>query len=87
MPPEDANQLVFTLTQEDVDEFYRLLDECEKLAIAGEDMEAIEASSDALDEMYEYLYAQNSIAMILYYYDMNAEGMKEQHLDNMDIER
>ena len=85
MPPEDANQLVFTLTQEDVDEFYRLLDEFEKLAIAGEDMEAIEASSDALDEMYEYLYAQNSIAMILYYYDMNAEGMKEQHLDTVEI--
>ena len=37
-PAVDPNELRYTLTQEDVDEFYRLLAECEALAIAGEDM-------------------------------------------------
>ncbi len=85
LPPVDANKLEYTLTQEDVDEFYRLLDECEQLSIEGTDMEAIEAISDKLDDQLEYLYAQNSIAMIIYYFDKNVEGMEQRHLDCVEI--
>lgn len=84
-PPVDANKLEYTLTQEDIDEFYRLLEETEKLAIAGEDMDAIDAISDQLDEQFELLDAQNSIAMILYYADMKNEELTQQHLDCVDI--
>ena len=84
-PAVDPNELRYTLTQEDVDEFYRLLAECEALAIAGEDMEAIEAASDALDEKYEFIYAQNTIAMILYYERMGNKERKQQHLDCVEI--
>ena len=84
-PPVDANKLEYTLSQEDIDEFYRLLDETEKMAIAGEDLDAIDAISDQLDEQFELLDAQNSIAMILYYADMNDEALTQQHLDAVDI--
>ena len=84
-PPVDANKLEYTLTQEDIDEFYRLLDETEKMAIAGEDLDAIDAISDQLDEQFELLDAQNSIAMILYYADMNNEELTQQHLDAVDM--
>lgn len=83
--PAQVNDLVYTLTQEDVDEFYRLLSECETLAVAGEDMDAIEAISDQLDEQYELLETQNSIAMILYYYDMKNERFTDLHLDCVEI--
>ena len=84
-PPVDANKLEYTLSQEDIDEFYRLLDETEKMAIAGEDLDAIDAISDQPDEQFELLDAQNSIAMILYYADMNDEALTQQHLDAVDI--
>ncbi len=83
--PKDPNALEYTLTQADIDEFYRLLDECERMAIAGEDLDAIDAISDQLDDQLEYLYAQNSIAMILYYYDMSITEMEEQHLNCVEI--
>jgi hypothetical protein len=55
------------------------------MAIAGEDLDAIDAISDQLDEQFELLDAQNSIAMILYYADMNDEALTQQHLDAVDI--
>lgn len=84
-PEPEKESLEYTLTQEDVDEFYRLLTECETLAIAGEDMEAIEAISDQLDAQFELLQAQNSIAMILYYYNMADEQKEEIHLECVEI--
>ena len=73
--------LEYTLTQDDVDAFYALLEQCEALALAGEDMDAIDASSVELDEMYEYLNAQCTIAMILHYCDTNNQTLAQQYLD------
>ena len=84
-PDDQLHNLEYTLTQEDIDEFYRLLDECEKLAIAGEDMDAIEEISDQLDDQLEYLYGQNSIAMIIYYNDMDKVANEERHLEVTEI--
>ena len=80
-PPVDPNALVYELTQADIDEFYRLLDECERLALAGEDIAAIEEITALLDEQYEYLDAQCSIALIFYYSDMADETLTQQYLD------
>lgn len=85
--PEDPAkyELVYTLTQEHVDEFYRLLDECEQLSIVGEDIDAIEASMEALDEAYLFLEEQHSIAMIFHYSHMSDKDLEQQYLDTVDI--
>lgn len=77
--------LVYTLTQEEVDEFYRLLTESEELALLGEDLDAIEASIDALDASYEYLNTQCSISMVLHYGNTKDEALETQYLDCVDI--
>lgn len=85
--PEDPAkyELVYTLTQEQVDEFYRLLDECEQLSIVGEDIDAIEASMEALDEAYLFLEEQHSIAMIFHYSHMSDKDLEQRYLDTVDI--
>ncbi len=83
-PPVDENALVFTLTEEEVAEYYTLLEECEQLSIAGEDMDAIDAAMTALDEMYEYINAQLSISNVLYYAAMSNETLKQQYLDTVE---
>ena len=77
--------LEYMLTQDDVDAFYALLEKCETLAMAGEDMDAIDASSVELDEMYEYLNTQCTIAMILHYCDISNEALSQQYLDCYEI--
>lgn len=84
-PPVDPNALVYTLTEEDVTEFYRLLDECERLSIEGLDTEAIDASIVALDEAFEYIDIQCGIANLLYYSAMSNETLKQQYLDTVEI--
>lgn len=80
-PPVDPNLLVYELTQEDVDEFYRLLEECEALSVLGEDMDAIDAAKEALDAQYEYIGAQCSISLIQHYSDTSNETLEQQYLD------
>lgn len=80
-PEPDPNALVYELTQEHIDEFYRLLDECEALAIAGQDLEAIDASTMAVDEIYEFMNAQCSIALILHYSHTADAQLEQQYLD------
>ncbi len=83
--PSYPNLPPYELTQEDIDLFYTLLSECETLSLAGEDMAAIEASSDTLDEQYEYLNTQCSIAMIYYYANQKDEVIVTQYLDCVEI--
>ena len=83
--PERSKELEFTLTQEAVDEFYQLLDACEALSLLGEDMDAIDASVIALDESFEYLDEQCSIAMILHYAQTKNEELEQQYLDTVEI--
>lgn len=85
--PEDPAkyELVYTLAQEHVDEFYRLLKECEDLSVVGEDIDAIEASMEALDEAYLFIEEQHSIAMIFHYSHMSDKALEQQYLDTVDI--
>lgn len=85
--PEDPAkyELVYTLTQEAVDEFYRLLEECEDLSVVGEDMDAIEATMEALDEAYLFLEEQCSIATIFHYSHMADKDLEQQYLDSVEI--
>ena len=89
--PSDTIQTVplcdleYTLTQADVDEYYRLLGECETLSLAGLDMDAIDASVVALEEQYGYLDAQCSIATIFHYSHTSDKALEEQYLNTVDI--
>lgn len=83
--PEPNYALEYTMTQADVDEFYRLLDECEQLSLVGEDMDAIDAAILALDESYEFLNAQCSTALILYYEHTAIKEREQQYLDSVEI--
>lgn len=85
VPEPGANTLEYTLTQADVDEFYRLLSECESLSLVGEDLEAIDAATVALDESYEHMNAQCSIAAILHYSHTGNEELEQQYLDCVEI--
>ena len=84
-PEPNPYELVFELTQEDVDEYYRLLGECEALALVGEDLDAIDEATMALDESYEYLDAQCSIAMIQHYSHTLNSLLEQQYLDCVEI--
>lgn len=80
-PPVDPNLPVYELTQDDVDEFYRLLEECEAISLVGEDLDAIDAITEELDAQYEYIGAQCSISMIQHYSDASNEALEQQYLD------
>ena len=84
-PEIEPIPVVYTLTQEEVDEYYVLLDRCEDLALIGENVDEIEALFEELEALYNYLQAQNSVAMVLYYANMKDEALTQQHLDTMDI--
>lgn len=84
-PATDPNALVYELTQADVDEFYALLAECEALALAGEDVAAIEEKNVQLDEQLALMDVQHGIATVLYYSDMDDEATTEQYMDCVEI--
>lgn len=77
--------LRYELAQEHIDEFYRLLEESETLALAGEDMDLIETTTDRLDAYYEYMDAQLSIASVLHYSNTTDTKLEKQYLDTVDI--
>ncbi len=77
--------LKYTLDQEMVDEFYRLLEESEELAVAGEDENAVEERTEQLDQVYMELIDQYQIAYVHYCLDQSDEKMKTRYLDCVDI--
>lgn len=83
--PEDPDALVYTLTQDEVDLYYTLLADCEALSIEGLDMDAIDEATMALDECYNYLNAQCSIALILHYSHTKDSSLEKQYLDCVEI--
>ena len=81
----ESNELIYELTQEDVDAYYQYLDACEELSIIGEDLDAIDEATEKLDESYEYLNAQCSIATILHYSHTKDKNLEKQYLDATEI--
>ena len=84
----DKNQILdleYELTQSEVDAFYDLLEELEAVSLVGEDLDAIDALTAELEEMFAYLDAQNSIAMVYHYSHTLDEVLEAQYLDCVDI--
>lgn len=78
-------ELVYELTDADVQDFYDLLEQCKEAALGGQDGDTVMALSDQIDDLATYLDSQCSIAMILYYSDLNDEDASQLYLDSVDI--
>ena len=77
--------LQYKLTQEDVDLFYETLEQCEKLAMESTDEEVLDEIGEELEDQYNYLEDQCSIAQIIYYCDLTDEAASRQYLDCTDL--
>lgn len=77
----EGAQLTYELTDTDVEKFYELLDQCKEKALAGEDPDTVMNISDELDDQFEYMDSQLSIATVLYYCDLNDEEASQLYLD------
>ena len=71
--PSAEELLVYTLTQEELDKYYADLESCKTMALEGTDREGLEELSDSLDEQYEYIQKQQTIAFVNYSRDQTDE--------------
>jgi len=78
-------KLSYTLTDEDIQEYYRLLEECEQTVLGSSDEDAIRKAIDTVDDQYDLLMEQYTIAMVLYYCDLTDEEASELYLSCTDI--
>ena len=74
-------ELTFEMTDADVTKFYGLLDQCKNAALGNQDPDSVMEISDALDDHYEYMDSQLSIATVLYYCDLSDEDASQRYLD------
>lgn len=82
--PSAEELLVYTLTQEELSKYYADLESCKTMALEGTDREGLEALSDSLDEQYENIQKQQTIAFVNYSRDQTDEEATELHLDATD---
>lgn len=82
--PSAEELLVYTLTQEELDKYYADLESCKTMALEGTDREGLEALSDSLDEQYDNIQKQQTIAFVNYSRDQTDEEATELHLDATD---
>ena len=82
--PSAEELLVYTLTQEELDKYYADLESCKTMALEGTDREGLEELSDSLDEQYEYIQKQQTIAFVNYSRDQTDEEATKLHLDATD---
>ena len=74
-------ELVYEMTDADVEKFYGLLADLKEAALGGKDGDTVMAISDAVDDQYDYMDAQLSIATVLYYCDLNDQAASQLYLD------
>lgn len=82
--PSAEELLVYTLTQEELSKYYADLESCKTMALEGTDREGLEALSDSLDEQYDNIQKQQTIAFVNYSRDQTDEAATQLHLDATD---
>lgn len=78
-------ELVYELTDGDVDDYYALLKATEEIAIKGEDKDAVAEAVEALDDSFDYLQAQHSIAAVLHYCDLEDTEASDLYLSCTEL--
>ena len=74
-------ELVYEMTDADITKFYELLDQCKTAALGNQDPDSVMEISDELDDHFEYMDEQLSIATVLYYCDLEDENASQLYLD------
>lgn len=82
--PSAEELLKYTLTQEELSKYYADLESCKTMALEGTDREGLEALSDSLDEQYDNIQKQQTIAFVNYSRDQTDEAATQLHLDATD---
>ena len=82
--PSAEELLKYTLTQEELSKYYADLENCKTMALEGTDREGLEALSDSLDEQYDNIQKQQTIAFVNYSRDQTDEEATQLHLDATD---
>ena len=82
--PSAEELLKYTLTQEELSKYYADLESCKTMALEGTDREGLEALSDSLDEQYDNIQKQQTIAFVNYSRDQTDEEATQLHLDATD---
>lgn len=82
--PSAEELLKYTLTQEELSKYYADLESCKTMALEGTDREGLEALSDSLDEQYEHIQKQQTIAFVRYSCDQTDEEATKLHLEATD---
>lgn len=87
VPRPDSSALPFeyTLTQEQVTEFYDLLERCEQVCMSNADAEAVEQVHTEVEDYMLFLEDQAGIAQLIYYADQSDEVASQRFLDCSDM--
>lgn len=78
-------ELVYEMTDADITKFYDLLDQCKTAVLNDQSPDTVMEISDQLDDHYEYMDSQLSIATVLYYCDLEDESASQLYLDCTDV--
>lgn len=77
-------QLEFDLTDDDFDDFEEMLSAFETAAKTVTDADAIDQMYSDMEDKFDYLSAQASIATVLYYSDLTDEDASDRYLDTTE---
>lgn len=84
-PDTDPFELVFTLTDEDLQRIDAMIDSCRDISYSTTAArEEVEAAWDELELEMDYVSDQTTIAQILYYMDTTDEAANQLYLDTYD---
>ena len=78
-------ELVYEMSDADITKFYDLLEQCKTAALGNQAPDAVMKISDELDDHFEYMDGQLSIATVLYYCDLTDEAASKLYLDCTDV--
>lgn len=83
--PEAVIPFEYTMTTQDVEDFYTQLEAWESYCTTATDSAKAKEMTDELDASFDWLEEQSNIAQLIYYTDVTDEEASERHLDCVDI--
>lgn len=82
---KDELLAMYTLTEEEVDAALALLDAMVETSKTASSVDEIDALYEEFETAFYHIVQQNTVAMIIYYYDMSNEESIERHLGTQEM--
>ena len=82
---KDELLAMYTLTKEEVDAALALLDAMVETSKTASSVDEIDALYEEFETAFYHIVQQNTVAMIIYYYDMSNEESIERHLGTQEM--